>query len=208
VSAGGRQLAAVSQEGRPDGAVALEAFLSVSRPLQPPPDLLRVRPHSDPRAAGPDTVLLSELAGRTPGFDEVAAALMAGWGASGSPEPEPFEGALPEAQLPPAEEDETGLSGSGLVEIPIGFLEALTAAAAGRLVGPRLRGEFIAPAAALAALEAALDGAPLDDAEVGRRVNEAFHQPGAFLQGVKELGAVAQAVLAAGRLAAGSTGVA
>jgi lipoate-protein ligase A len=208
VSEGGRQLAVVAQEATPDGAVALEAFLSISRPLGPPPGVLRARPHSDPRAGGPASVTLAELSGRAPGFEEVAAALMKGWGGADGPEPEAVEGALPEADLPPAEEDETGLSTSGPVEIPIGFLEALSAAAAGRLVGPRLRGEFIAPAAALASLEAALDGAPLDEAEVGRRVNEAFHQPGAFLQGVKDLGALARAVLAAGRVAAGTTGVA
>jgi lipoate-protein ligase A len=208
VSAGGRQLATVSQEATPDGAVALEAFLSISRPLQPPAELLRARPHSDPRAGGPAPVSLAELSTRTPGFDEVAAALMAGWGGPEGPEPEPVDGALPEAELPPAEEDEAGLSASGLVEIPIGFLEALTAVASGRLVGPRLRGDFIAPATAVAALEGSLDGAPIDTAEVGRRVNEAFHGPGAFIQGVMELDAVARAVLAAGRLAAGSTGVA
>jgi lipoate-protein ligase A len=207
VSAGGRQLATVAQEGTPGGAVALEAFLSVAEPLAPPPGLLRQRPHSDPRAAGPAAVSLAELAKRTPSFDEVAEALMAGWGGAGV-EAEPVDGALPEAELPPAEEDETGLSASGPVEIPIGFLEALSAAASGRLVRPRLRGDFIAPATAVAALEASLDGAPLDAAEVGRRVNEAFRGPGAFLQGVTELGAVAHAVLAAGRLAAGSTGVA
>jgi len=208
VSAGGRQLAVVSQEGTPDGAVALESFLSVSGPLRPPPELLRARSHSDPRAGGPAGVSLSELAGRTQSFDEVAAALVAGWSGPAGAEPEPVAGALPEGELPPAEEDETGLSTSGPVEIPIGFLEALAAAAAGRLVGPRLRGDFLAPAAAMAALEAALDGAPLDAAEVGRRVNEVFHQPGAFLQGVTDLGTVARAVLAAGRLAAGSTGTA
>lgn len=206
VSASGRRLAVVSQEGTPDGALALEAFLSVSRPLEPPPGVLRERPHSDPRAGGPASIPLAELAGRTPGFDEIAAALMAGWGGPG--DPEPVMGALVEADLPPAEEDEAGLSTSGPVEIPIGFLEALAGAAAGRLVGPRLRGDFIAPAAAVSALEAALDGAPLEAAEVGRRVNEAFHQPGAFLQGVKDLGSVAGAVLAAGRLAVGTTGVA
>ncbi len=208
VSAGGRQLAVVSQEGTPDGAVAMEAFLSISRTLEPPPGVLRARPHSDPRASGPASVSLAELAARTPSFDQVAEALMGGWCGPGGPVPEPVEGALPEVELPAAEEDETGLSSSGLVEIPIGFLEALSAAAAGRLVRPRLRGDFIAPASALTALEAALDGAPLDPGEVGRRVNDAFHQQGAFLQGVTDLGAVAQAVLAAGRLAAGSTGVA
>jgi lipoate-protein ligase A len=204
VSAGGRQLAIVSQEATPDGAVALEAFLSVSHPLEPPPGLVRHRPHTDPRAGGPTSVSLAELAGRTPGFDEIAAALMAGWG--GPDGPEPVGDALPELELPPAEEDETGLSTSGLVEIPIGFLEALSAAAVGRLVGPRVRGDFIAPAATVTALEAALEGAPIDEAEVGRRVNENFHQAGAFLQGVTGLGTVAGAVLAAGRIASGSTG--
>jgi hypothetical protein len=198
----------VSQEGTPDGAVAMEAFLAVSRPLAPPPGLLRTRTHSDSRAGGPAAVSLAELATPTPGFDEVAAALMAGWAEPGGPAPEPVDGSLQEVELPPAEEDETGLSTSGPVEIPIGFLEALSAAAAGRLVGPRLRGDFIAPAAAVTALELALEGAPLDPAEVGRRVNDAFHRPGAFLQGVTELGTVAQAMLAAGGLAAGTTGVA
>ncbi len=208
VSAGGRQLAAVSQEATPDGAVALEAFLSVSRTLDPPPEFLRATRHSDPRASGPAAVSLTELATRTPSFDEVAAALMAGWSGPGGLEPEPVDGALPEAALLPAEEDETGLSTGGLFEIPIGFLEALSAVASGRLVRPRLRGDFIAPASAMAALEAALDGAPIDGAEVGRRVNEVFHQPGAFLQGVTDLGTVAQAVLAAGRIAEVITGVA
>jgi len=208
VSAGGRRLAVVSQEGTPGGALALEAILPISRLLDPPPELLRSRPHSDPRAGGPAAISLAELASRTPSFDEVAAALMAGWGGSGGQLPEPVEGALPERELPPAEEDETGLSSSGLVEIPIGFLEALSAAAAGRLAGPRLRGDFIAPAAAVAALEASLDGAPIEGDELGRRIDAAFHQPGAFLQGVTGLRTVAQAVLAAGRLAAGNTRVA
>jgi lipoate-protein ligase A len=208
VSAGGRQLAVVSQEGTPDGAVALEAFLSVTRQLEPAPELLRAKRHSDPRVGGPPAVSLAELTGRTPSFDQVAAALMAGWGGPGGPVLEPVEGALPEVELPPAEEDEAGLSTSGLVEIPIGFLEALSAAAGGRLVRPRLRGDFIAPAAAVKALEAALDAAPIEAAELGHRVNEAFHQPGAFLQGVTELGTVAQVVLAAGRLAEVITGAA
>ncbi len=206
VSAGGRQLAVVSQEATPDGAVALEAFLSVSQPLEPPPGLLRPRPHSDPRAGGPPAVSLAELAGRTPSFDEVAAVMMGGWVGPGQPAPEPVSGTLTEAELPPAEEDEAGLSTSGLVEIPIGFLEALSAAAVGRLVGPRVRGDFIAPATTVNALEAALEGAPIDEAEVGRRVNENFHQAGAFLQGVTGLGTVAGAVLVAGRIASGSTG--
>ncbi len=208
VSAGGLQLAAVSQEGTPDGAVALESFLSLSRPLEPPSAVLRARSAADPAAGGPTPVTVAELAGRALDFDQVAVALMSGWTGPADGEPEPVAGALPEAELPLSEEDEAGLSASGLVPIPIGSLEVLTALAAGRLAGPRLRGDFIAPATTVAVLEAALDGAPLDEAEVGRRVNEAFHGPGAFIQGVKELGAVAQAVLAAGRLAGRSTGVA
>jgi len=58
----------------------------------------------------------------------------------------------------------------------------------------------------VAALEASLDGAPLDVQEVGARVDAAFHRPGAFLHGVRERRALADAVLAAGRAAEGATG--
>lgn len=208
VSAESRQLAAVSQESTPAGALAFEAIVAVGRPLPVPHDLSRYPPHRDPRAAGPAPVSLAELAGAPPAFEALAEALAGGWCAVHEREPAAAAGALPEAALPPAEEDEAGLSASGLAEIPIGFAEALAGAAAGALVTPRLRGDFLAPARLVAGLEAALDGCPLDLAEVGARVDAAFHGPGAFLHGARELRVLADAVLAAGRAAAGTTALA
>lgn len=205
VSAESRQLATVSQESTPAGGLAFEAVVAVSRPVPVPHDLSRYPPHRDPRAAGPAPVSLAELAGAPPAFEQVAAALEAGWCAVHERDPAEVAGALPEAPLAPVEEDEGGLSASGLAEIPIGFVEALAGLAGGRLVSPRLRGDFLAPAHVVAALEAALDGAPLDLVEVGARVDAAFRRPGAFLHGARELRALADAVMAAGRVAAGAT---
>jgi len=208
VSADKRQLAVVSQEATAAGALAFEAFIPMERPLSLPAELAREPTHSDTRAGGPPAATLAEFSGGPVAFEPLAAALAEGWRKLSGRELTPLSGALPEAALPPAEEDEVGLLESGPVEIPIGFLEVLTGVAAGGLVGPRLRGDFIAPAEAVRALEAALEGAPLDEAEIGRRVDAAFHGPGAFLHGVRELGAVSLAVLAAGGKATAATGVA
>jgi len=208
VSADKRQLAIVSQEATGAGALAFEAFVPMEQSLALPPELAAGPSHSDTRAGGPPAASLSEFSGGPVAFDALAAALAEGWGKLSGRERAPLAGQLPEGELPPAQEDEVGLSGSGPVEIPIGFLEVLTGVAAGRLVGPRLRGEFISPAETVRALELALEGAPLDEAEIGRRVDAAFHGPAAFLHGVRELGTVALAVMAAGTSAAAATGVA
>ena len=208
VSADKRQLAVVSQEATVAGALAFEAFIPMDRPLSLPAELAREPAHSDSRAGGPPAATLAEFSGGPVAFDALAAALAEGWGKLSGREPTPLPGKLPEEALAPAEEDEVGLLESGPVEIPIGFLEVLTGVAAGGLVGPRLRGDFIAPAETVRALEAALEGAPLDEVEIGRRVDAAFHGPGAFLHGVRELGTISLAVMAAGSNANAATGVA
>lgn len=203
-----RQVATVAQEGTAGGALLLEALIGVERRLELPA-ALRIRPpHSDPRAEGAPPASLQEQSGRGAGLDEVAATLAEGFGQLGAREPLLFSADLPESDPPPTREDEDGLSESGPREIPIGFLEALAGIAGGRLVGPRIRGDFIAPAEVVGALEASLDGAPLDPAGIARRVDEAFHGPGAFLQGVTQLGDIALVVNMAGRAAAGRTGIA
>ncbi len=208
VSNDGKRVATVAQEGTAEGSLLLEALVAVERDLALPGGLAVARAHADPRAGGPPPVSLAEISGRAAALDEVAATLAESFGQLGKREPLLLQAGLPEAELPPAQEDEEGLSESGPLEIPIGFLEALTAVAAGRLVGPRIRGDFIAPAAVLRSLETALDGAPLDQADIGRRVDEAFHGPGAFLQGVTELRDIVRAVNLAGRAAGARTGVA
>jgi hypothetical protein len=208
VSNDGKRVATVAQEGTARGALLLEALIAVESDLALPGGLAVARAHSDPRAYGPPPVSLEALSGRAAGLDEVAATLAMCFEQLGKREPLLLEADLPEAEHPPAREDEVGLAQGGVQEIPIGFLEALTGLAAGRLVGPRIRGDFIAPAETLRGLEASLDGSLLDLASIGQRVDEAFHGPGAFLQGVTKLGDVARAVHLAGRAAAARTGVA
>ncbi len=203
-----RQVATVAQEGTAAGALLLEALIGVERRLELPGALRVRRSHSDPRAEGAPPASLQEQSGRGAGLDEVAATLAEGFGQLGNREPLLLAADLPEADPPPTLEDEGGLSESGPQEIPIGFLEALAGIAGGRLVGPRIRGDFIAPAEVVRSLEASLDGAPFDPAGIGRRVDEAFHGPGAFLQGVTHLGDVARVVELAGRAAAARTGIA
>jgi hypothetical protein len=208
VSADRRQLAIVSQEATSAGALAFEAFVAVEGSLAPPQEMARRPPHSDARAGGPPPASLAEFSGSPVPLAVMANALGGGWATLSGRRLTPFTGTLPEGELPPAEEDEVGLASSGPVEIPIGFLEALSGFASGALVGPRLRGDFIAPAETVRALEASLEGAPLDEVEIGRRVDAAFHGSGAFLHGVRELGTVSMAVVAAGSRAAAATGVA
>ena len=208
VSNDGKRVATVAQEGTAAGALLVEALVAVERDLALPGALAIARTHSDPRAEGPPPVSLMDLSGRAASLDEVAATLAECFGQLGKREPLLLEADLPEADHPPAREDEVGLAESGSQEIPIGFLEALAGLGAGRLVGPRIRGDFIAPAETLRALEVSLEGAPLDPVGIGQLVDEAFHGPGAFLQGVTRLGDIARVVNLAGRAAAARTGVA
>lgn len=208
VSSDQRQVATVAQEGTAGGALLLEALIGVETRVELPTELQVGRPHSDPRAGGAPPASLRECSGHAFSLEEVAATLAEGYGRLGGREPLLLSADLPEEEPPPAWEDEDGLSESGPQEVPIGFLEALTGVAGGCLVGTRIRGDFIAPAEAVGRLEALLDGAPIDPDGIGRRVNEAFHGPGAFLQGVTQLGDIALVVNRAGRVAAGRTGIA
>lgn len=194
VSVDGRTLALASQEGTADGGTAIEALVAVDRTLEVPSALVA---YPQGRAGGPEPVTLAQVRGEPVGFDQLAAALEQGFAAAYDRDPEPARGLLPEEPLPPAEEDEEGLGASGPVEVPIGFAEALASTAGGLVDVARLRGDFMAPAFAVAELERALRGAPLDPVEIGGRVDAAFACPGAFLNGVPDTRVLADAVLAA-----------
>jgi hypothetical protein len=205
VSSQGRRVAAVSQEGTEEGGVALEALVAASRPLALPPGLARYPAHADPRAGGPPDGTVEALAAAARDAAAVADAVARGWAEALGAELEPAPPGWAEAaaagpgaaETPPVEEDETGLSESGLAEVPIGFVEALVRVEGNRLREARLRGDFQAPAHARARLERSLAGAPPTFAEVGRRVDEAFGRPGAFLRGLDARRTLADAVLAA-----------
>lgn len=196
LAADGRQLGVVSQEGSAAGAVAVEALVSVARPMPVPDPFCRYPVARDPRAGGPRPVTLEELRGAPVELDALAATIEAGYAAAHDRELARAEGVLPERALPPVEEDEEGLRAGGLLDAPLGFVEALAAPAPGVLTGVRIRGDLIAPAFALAALEADLEAAPVDRGEIGRRVDAAFRRPGAFLAGASEA-VVADAIAAA-----------
>ncbi|HJZ83717.1 MAG TPA: hypothetical protein VKN99_00910 [Polyangia bacterium] len=197
------ELARVSQDGAPAGPVLVEAVVAVTRPLALPHGLPAYPPHPDPRAAGPPPVTLAALAGRRPTLEQLADAIAAGHArVYGCPverrELTLADGPAPE---PPALEQETGWAQSGPAPVPIGFVEALVRAdASGTLQGARLRGDFIAPAFAVAALERALAGCPLAHDEIGRRVDAAFRGPGATIVGVVKLETLAERVLSAARV--------
>lgn len=202
VSASQRQVAAVSQEGTEEGGMAFEAVVATAGPLGVPPGLTGYPHHSNPRAGGPPAGAVLGPAGEPRGAAAVAELVVRGYAEAGS-DPEPWEGPLPDGGELPAEEEEQGLSGSGVADVPIGFAEALVRAEAGKIVEARLRGDFIAPAFAVLGLERALAGCPLAFPEVGRRVDDAFRRPHAFVHGLTGLGILAEAVLAAGRAGAG-----
>ena len=171
---GGNEVALLSQEGL--GPVLFEAYVSVTGALEMPAG--RYPGHGDPRVAAPPRAMLA--GGVT--FDVLSEALVRAYGAR--------PGALPDEGADLAvDEDEAGLAWSGWADVPIGFIEALT--------GPgtvRLRGDFIAASATIAALERLL--ATESRARVRRTVAEAFE--GGYLIGVDAPETLADAVLAAG----------
>jgi hypothetical protein len=186
-----RQIAAVSQDGAPSGTVLFEALIAAAAPLALPAGVSAYPEHPDPRAPGPPHADLG-----APGFDKLAAAIVDGYasliGATPSPEPEAPEAGPPLA--PPVDEDEAGVSWSDLLPIPIGFVQAGVRAEGARIAEARLRGDFIAPAFAVAALEQALRGKRLELAEIGPEIDAAF---GRGIIGVRDLRVLADCILGA-----------
>jgi hypothetical protein len=203
VSSQGLRIAAVGQEGTADGGAALEALVAVERTLAVPEALVRYPAHRDPRAGGPAPGSVAAIAGGPRDAAEVGDAVARGWGEALACDlldlDPPAAAALPEAPAPPAEEDEAGLAESGLAEVPVGFVEALVRQDGGRISLARLRGDFLAPAFVVEALERSLAGSPATFAEVGRRVDEALALPGAFVSGLDARRILADAVLEATR---------
>ncbi len=185
------QVATVSQEGAPGGTLLFEALVATAAPLALPPGLSRAPVHDDPRAPGPPHATAATT----------AEALIAGWARALEAEllreadaPEPGE-----ALDPPIVEDEEGFVTSGPVQVPIGFLEAWVRRDGDRIGAVRLRGDFIAPAFAVASLETALAGKRFDLPEIGPIIDAAFQRRGATIIGLRELRVIADAILACAR---------
>ncbi len=193
VSVDQRQVASVSQDGTPGGAVAFEAYLALTRPLALPPGVNRYPAHRDPRAGGPPHSTVAEISSAPCTFGSVAGAIAAGYGALGDAT------ALAEDDEPdPAVlEEERGFAWSGVADVPIGFVEALVRKEGDRLLEARLRGDFIAPAFILRTCERALAGCPIAPRELADCVNEGLGAPGAAVHGVKDSSIFVEALLAA-----------
>ena len=195
-----RQLAVVSHDGTADGAVLIEAVVATSRELAPPLEALAYPAHSDARAAGPPHVTLSELAGPG-GLAELADALARGHAKAYGCRVERRAHASPEgADLLPLLDDPVdagGFAASGLLEVPIGFVEAFVRLAGTTIGAAHIRGDFLAPGFAIAALESDLAGCTLDADAVANRVQAAFDRPHATLQGITSPAVLTRAVLAA-----------
>jgi lipoate-protein ligase A len=197
VSVQSKQVAVVGQDGSSRAAL-FEAFVALEQTLALPAGFNGYPAHADPRAQGPEHVSLQVLRGKPVSFEAVAAAIVDGYASHHRCELSPIDSAeMPESALDAAVEDEAGFSDSGVAEIPIGFLEALVQAQADKVQQARIRGDFIAPAFAIRELEKSLCDCPLSFSELGKRVDAAFHLPGACVIGVQELRIFAEAVLAA-----------
>ncbi|MBS2028399.1 MAG: hypothetical protein JST54_10880 [Deltaproteobacteria bacterium] len=197
VSARGQQLAVIGQDNGTRAAI-FEALIALDRPLELDAGLNAYLPHLDPRVAGPPHSTLSALAGMPITCDALAEAIAAGYAEVHSAQLERVDLPSVSAELePPVDEHEEGFSDSGVADIPIGFAEALVQHDGERVQRARLRGDFIAPSFVMRELERALEGCPLTLDAVGQRVDQAFHQPGACIHGLRELRVLAEAVLAA-----------
>ncbi len=199
LSADGRQLAVVSQDGLPGGATIFEAVVGVERALPLPAALAGYPVHEDPRVAGAEGVALASLWQEPHDFSAIAEGIAGSYAQAHGCELVRSGEAPPEGDEPgPAvREDEAGWEESGVADVAIGFAEALVRHEGGVVRAVRFRGDFIAPAFVLRDLEAALVGVPLDFGAIGARVDEAFRRQGATVLGLRSLRVLADAVLAA-----------
>lgn len=200
LSSAGAQVGLVSQDGMEEGAALLEALIPVERPLVLPPELNGYPQHGDSRASGPEPVTLADRWNERRGLEGIVERIAVGYervyGCTVERRdlPPTLEAAPPE---PPVLEEEEGWGESGVADVPIGFVEAQVRLDGSRLAGVRLRGDFIAPAFAIRALESSLVGTPLSFEAIGRKVDAVFRLPGATVLGVRSLRIFAEAVLAA-----------
>lgn len=191
------QIAVISQDGAPGGTLLFEALIAAAEPLALPAGVSAYPEHPDARAQGPPHGSL-----RGPRFEDVVRAIVDGYtsllGATLMPEAEAPDPGPPLG--PDVVEEEEGFHWSFLAAVPIGFLQAGVRADGKRIAEVRLRGDFMAPAFAVAALEQALRGKRFEIGDVGPAVDAAFGRGGAPIIGVRDLRVVADCILDAGRV--------
>lgn len=204
VTAGGRLLAAVAFEEDERGAILCEAILAVGSDVS---TLARRLDAVDPEgvvtapAYGPDEATsVARVLGRVPPLAEVADWLARGHeaalGLAGTPLVRAPLAAADDARWIACRRVNPALDRRGTVTTQLGVVECRFRVADGALAEVAIGGDFIAPSAGMAALEAALVGCPIERDTLVRVVGDALAAPGRFLLGVWPLEAIADAIVA------------
>jgi lipoate-protein ligase A len=202
VTVEGRTIASLAFEVAPDGAALVEASLAVARSFA---TVSSFADRADPAGVVPVELVLpeqatsiGEAAGRTPGLDEIAAALAAGYAARlgvdvavaphASPRPAADPSWIDAGRLAPH------LDRHALAREMLGVVEVYAARRDDRVGDVRVCGDFIAPSGTVADLEAALRGAPIERDALRARAAAALAAPRAFMLGVRSPAVVADLV--------------
>ena len=199
VTAGGRVLAALGFETAADGATLVEACVAVRRSFA---EVSMFADRADPGGVVPVDLLLPEQAtcvaeagGRVPDLDELVAALSLGYASRLGLEvatsqelraPDPDPSWLDAGRLPPH------LDRHAIAREMLGVLEVYAACEGGRITDVRVCGDVIAPSATVARIEASLRGAPVDRADLVRRVTEAAGEQADAVLGVRSIATIGE----------------
>ena len=199
VTAGGRVLAALGFETADDGATLVEACVAVGRSFA---EVSAFADRADPGGVVPVDLMLPEQAtcvaeagGRVPDLDEITAALSLGYASRLGLEvatsqelraPDPDPSWLDAGRLPPH------LDRHALAREMLGVIEVYAACDAGRVADVRVCGDVIAPSGMIARIEASLRGAPIDRAELVRRVTDAAGEQADAVLGVRSIATIAE----------------
>jgi lipoate-protein ligase A len=206
VTVDGRVVAGLGFEIAADGATLLEMCVAVSRSFA---ELSVFVDRADPAGVVPlDVVLpeqatsISEVTGRVPDLDELAAAVASGYAsrlgcdvvvAEPLPPPEPDHDWLAAGRLAPH------LDRHAIARDLLGVVEAYVACRAERVHDVRLCGDFLAPSPTVARLEAALRGAPVERDVLRHRVVGSLTGPDDVLLGIRAPSTIGDLVLGACR---------
>ena len=188
------------------GVLLFEAIVAIERDLSLLPHLLdRV----DPDGVVPTSMLLPDDAtsvarvlGRSPRFEEVAEMIVRGYVSAGQEVSfVPYEGM---GTPPPADDTwlrqrvvRAPLDHRAAIPTILGSIEAHAAVADDAITEVTLAGDFIADATAVASLEQALRGCPVQRMAVGGIAAAAFAKPGSFILGVGPISTITDVVMKA-----------
>ena len=205
ITVDGRMVGLVSFEVDGSGALLFEAIVARSGDFG---CLAKRLDAADPGGVVPATMLgadattsLAHVLGRQPSLEEVAGWLRQGYekalGIVCEEGDAPVDASFDEQRWLAERAVRPDLDRRGVAPTQLGVLEAHLALEAGCIRDLRLVGDFIAPSAAIARLEAALRGTPADPAAIGALVDEVFAVTEHFILGVGPVRTVTDTIVRA-----------